>query len=361
MADVTLEAQGKRLDPTTLALLPPGVVSFIQTNEVASRYHLTQGRLIYRWNDEEQVNFTGQTRLIDARGDLGILIDQLQGLLTVDAIQRTTSEWPELKLNLQASSLRASERLIEPLTLDLHSTTQPGLLIIPQIKGQVYNGQLHGQGQVQLGENPGYSLQMTLQDAAVEAMIEPQSWQASQSRAQLDGSPYAAMAASLSLQGIPGNPDSRQGRGNIDIKQANLYQTPLALTLLQIISLALPTARSFDRAQASYVIDGDVVRFDNIRFETPSIALTGQGTMLFSTLELDLNFVTRRTTGPTLGPLGDLVSVIKDQILAIHVGGTLEQPVTQVKSFSGVGQSWSDVFKGKADTTTQPASRNARP
>jgi len=356
VADVTLEALGHRLDFTTLALLPPGVAAFIRSNEVSSRYHLTEGRLIYRWNDRERVNFTGLTRLIDAKADLGVPITDLQGQLSVSAVQHTDSEWPVVDLKLQAARLRAWERVIEPLSLEMYSNNdQPGLLVIPSIRGQVYDGQLLGQGQVQLGDQPGYSLQMTLQDAQVEAVIEPESWKDIAPRQALDGSPYAGLSANLTLQGVPNEPDSRQGRGEIDVKNANLYQSPFALRLLQIISLTLPTARSFDRARASYVIDGDIVRFDNIRFETPSLALLGQGTLRFSTTELNLDFVSRRTTGPTLGPISDLVSVIKDQIVAIHVGGTLEQPVTQVRSFSGVGQSWSDLFKGKsADTATSP-------
>lgn len=339
-----INATGKRFDPTTMALLPKGVSQFAKDVELDGGYELQNGKLLYQPRDEKTIDFKGQARLINAKASLGVTIEDFQGLMKIDTHQMANEEWPVVKVELEAARLTAADRLIEQLNAELHSTQTPGELVIPKIRGQIYNGQLLGEAQIQLGKDPTFKTQLTVQDAAVEAIVEPKKWETMAARDPLDGSPYAILSASLAMQGQPNVPESRQGRGKIDIRQANLYQTPFALTFLQLLSLALPTATSFDRARASYVIDGDVVRFDSIRFETPSLALAGTGTMHFSTMALDLNFVTRSTANPTFGPVSDLISVLKDEVVAIHVGGTVEKPVTSVKSFSGITKTWQDLF-----------------
>lgn len=357
-AVVDIDATGSRFDPTTIALLPKGVGKFAKDIELAGGYVLQNARLIYQPRDEENVVFKGQARLINAKASLGVAIEDMQGLMHIESRSLASEEWPTLKVKLEAARLTAAGRLIEQLKADLHSTDTPGELSIPQIRGQIYNGQLFGEAKIQMGKTPSFSTQLTVQDAAVEAVVEPAKWETMAARDPMDGSPYATLSASLAMQGQPDVPASRQGRGKIDIRQANLYQTPFALTFLQLLSLAMPTAKSFDRAQASYVIDGDVVRFDAIRFETPSIALTGQGTMHFSSQALDLDFVTRNTAGPSFGPMSDLVSVLKDEIIAIHVGGTIDKPVTSVKSFSGITKTWNDLFGSAKPDEKKPAASN---
>jgi hypothetical protein len=351
--DVTLGATGRRLDTTTLALLPDGLRTLVDSLELAGGYQLRNASLVYQPKAKDRLAFKGQLRLIDAKADLGVPIENLQGVMNVQASLKADEEWPRVKVDLQATRLKAQGRLIEQLQTSVESADEPGLLMIPNIQAHIYHGQLLGQGQVQLGDKPQYSLRLTVENAALAAVVEPDKWQTQPPHDPMDGTTYASLSASLSLQGTPDDVASRQGRGRIDVRQANLYQTPIAMALLQILNLTLPTASSFDRASASYIIDGDLVRFDTIRLETPSLALTGKGAMTFTTQKLDLDFVTRNTAGPHLGPLGDLVSVLKDQIVAIHVGGTLEKPVTSVKSFSGIGRTWNDLFSGQEHTSSE--------
>jgi hypothetical protein len=89
------------------------------------------------------------------------------------------------------------------------------------------------------------------------------------------------------------------------------------------------------------------VKFDSISFEAPSIHIVGGGEMEYHTLKLDLNLTTRNPNAMH-GPLTDIVAGIKNELIGIHVGGTLTEPKAQVKSFTGIKGSWEQVFGKKS-------------
>ena len=117
-----------------------------------------------------------------------------------------------------------------------------------------------------------------------------------------------------------------------------------ALALLQLINLTFPTAGAFNDASAQYLIDGDMVLFDSLVFGAPSVRLDGAGTMRLSTRQLDLQLRTSNPSGWDLGPLSDLIARIKDELISIHVDGTLEKPKARATSFRGTANSVSHIF-----------------
>ena len=158
------------------------------------------------------------------------------------------------------------------------------------------------------------------------------------------------LSAGLSLR-VPLDDDGQlQGRGIVTVRDALLYDRPITLALLQAANFALPNESSFDRASARYLIVGETVLFDDIRFEAPGFVISGTGSMAYPSTELNLHMVTHNPGALDLGPVSDLVRTFKDELLGIEVRGTLAEPQAGVVPLEGVFRSWGRVF---GDTRAQ--------
>ena len=152
------------------------------------------------------------------------------------------------------------------------------------------------------------------------------------------------LSASLAIEGEPGEdaPRHRSGRGNLEIRDAKIYEVPLEMGRLQIVNLSLPTASSFDRASASYLLYDDTVKFDSIAFEAPTVQIVGDGKMQYSTRALDLNLSSRNAGAIGLGPITDFIRFFKDELASIHVSGTLTDPKVDVRAFNSNMENWDE-------------------
>ena len=278
------------------------------------------------------------------------------GDLTVKAKSDGNTTWPHLDLRLDAQQVIAAGRVLDPLTVHLATNKQADQLNILLLEGSCYGGMLLGKGHVQLGNQGRYELELVLKDVALDAFTAPQtdenrqpSTSPASSDSGLDVESEGFLSANLMLEGSILDRTSRRGRGELEIRNADLYDVPLAVATLQILNLSLPMSRAFDRAWAQYLIQDDWVYFDLIQFQAPTIEIIGSGTMRYSNLELNLDMFTRNPTSPQFGPLSDLFTVFKDQLVSLRVTGTLDDPKPQIASFQGVRRSWSEVFGATRD------------
>ncbi len=351
--DLTFDARSERLGPVSRTVLPDAVLSVVDGLELNGTYDIRRARLVYEPDGEHPTfHFQGKAHLTDATATVGVPITQMNGQLEIRATREPHSSWPRVDLKFDAQRLLAARRLASPLSLHIVTADQPDRLAIQNLHGSCYGGTLLGSGEIHLGGQGLYQMTLVLQDVALNPFLYPEdhldpkrSPGMSEPEAP-DSSFTGVLAASLAIEGSSHEPTKRRGRGELEIRDANLYEVPLSLALMQILNLSLPASRSFDRASAHYLIDNDVVLFDSVRFEAPTIQIVGSGMMLYSTLELDLDLYTRNPAGPDLGPLSDLVGVFKDELLSIHVTGTLEDPAPSATSFRGFKRSWKALFGG---------------
>ncbi len=352
--DLTIDVAADHVCDTTRAVLPRAVNHAIDKLRFDGGYRVQDARLTleYPLDPSGAIDylFDGCVGLENAQAHMGVHLKDLTGDLTVRAEPGDGSAGPKLGLRLEAGSVLAGRRRISPLTVQVASTDQRGQLAIREILGGCYGGTLVGSGGVRLGPEGGYEVDLTLQGVAVGPFLHPDSAPRDQPSGPMGDTlehPSGVLSANLSLEGSTVNPGSRRGRGQLEIHGANLYDVPLAVATLQLMNLTLPTSRSFEKASARYLVQDDVVYFDLIQFYSRSIEIIGTGTMAYSNLGLNLDLFTRNPTGPEFGPLSDLYSVFKDELVSIRVTGTLDDPKPKLESFKGVKRSWRDVFGSK--------------
>lgn len=353
--DLTLNASNSDFTDTCRAAMPPYVARVIEGIELHGPYRLHDARLRWTPGDKGSLLFTGKVTLTRATATVGVPITDLSGEIDITASRAADAAWPSLDLKINAQSLRAAKRLISPLSLSIVSAKDPSALEIRDLMGDVYGGQFVGSGAIDLARGGRYRMAMTLQSARMDPFVYPDKYLAA-APAPTDGrpAPTGVLSAQLNIEGLPGDRRTTSGRGQLDVRNANMYELPMAMTLMQILNLSWPSSRAFDRASAQFALAGDDVRLDSVALEAPNLNIIGGGFMKYSTLALDLSLVTRNPRPVQLGPVGEIVSGVKDQFVNIRVTGTLDQPVTAVRSFNAISESWREIFGPGRKPEPQP-------
>jgi hypothetical protein len=143
------------------------------------------------------------------------------------------------------------------------------------------------------------------------------------------GETHAALNGRLFVQcdidGNLSNPESLAGQGKAWLRGANLYELPVMIRLLNLMSVR-PDQGAFDSADVEFSIDGDRIPINNLQLDGDLISMQGKGSVNFRQ-ELDLELVAnvgRR------GIVGALVRPFTQNSNAnwmrIEVGGTTSNP-----------------------------------
>lgn len=358
--DLDIDAQSDAFCETTRAVLPKAVVNALDALEIRGKYHLEKSHLTYLPKSKTKpatYAFNGQIHMEDATAHVGVPITQMTGKMKVNVSQQNADQLPQLKLELQLDRLFAADRLISPMTVHMDNHASDGqMLFIQQFSGQCYNGLLHGQGQVALDESSAFMVRLTLQNADYHPVIYPK-----QPREKVqpidDALDRPTLSADLTLSGLSeGKENKRSGRGSIAIRNANIYQFPLTMSIVQILNMASPTARQFNDADVQFLVDGNFINVENIELKSPTINIAGNGTLQYDTGALNLDMFTRNPGAPNLGPVTELMKMFKNELVGIHVGGTLENPVTSVKSLGGIRNTVTEIL-GKPIEKDKPDSQ----
>ena len=369
--ELVFDAESNHICEATRAMMPDIVLKSIDVLSLNGAYKIEGAHLVYTAAAPgdpslgSALDFRTTGQITDGRAQIGVPITDLEIQFGIIATKEPQSPWPRLDLHANAQQLRAAGRLIAPLSIGIASANRLDRLDLTQFQGSMYGGLLMGSGYVELGSSPAgkYSFHLIVQDAPLDPILHPQSYDMESLisvRATNPGSivhletpldwtdlETGRLSASLRLEASTDEDSTRRGRGELEIRDARLYEVPLALGLLQVLNFTVPASGAFDRASARYLIDGDTVIFDDIGFDAPTVEISGSGTMQYSNRKLDLTMFSSNPAGLDLGPISEMLDVFKNELVCIRVTGTLEKPQTKAESFSGIRRSWSTIFGQK--------------
>ena len=110
------------------------------------------------------------------------------------------------------------------------------------------------------------------------------------------------------------------------------------IALLKILSIRPPDQNAFSDATIDYRIEGEHIYFDRIDFPRRRDQLRGKGEMNFQS-QIGLTFYATVGRGELdLPVIKQVFSGAAQQIMLIHVDGTLQNPETRREALPGVSQ-----------------------
>ncbi len=357
--NLAFDVDAERIDATARAVLPAAVLTIIDKLAIQGPYRV-EGAHLLTWPTVKQgptMIFEGNMQLHDAHAQVGVPVTELDATLDMHVVTFADQPWPHTDIRIHNGRLRAADRLVERLSLTAATGDHPWLIELAGVRGSLYGGTLVGWGQLRMGKEAAFGFDLTLQEVELEPFLNPLDLAEFTDAGEADPASLSTrnmasglLSAGLTIRIPTDDPGQRQGRGVVTVRDAKLYDRPITLAVLQAVNLALPNESSFDRAAARYLIYGDTVQFDDIRFEAPAFVIAGTGTMDYPTTELNLRMVTHNPAAPDLGPVSALVRTFKDELLGIEVRGTLAEPQARVVSLEGFFRSWGRIF---GDTSAQ--------
>ena len=204
-----------------------------------------------------------------------------------------------------------------------------------RVTANFYGGQLISDCQISLGDTARFSLNSQLSGANLATLAT----EMVPGGRNLSGD----LSGNFQLRGSSRGAHTLQGAGTMQLRDGNVYELPLVLSLLKILSIREPDSTAFNKCDVDFKISGTHILFDQFNFHGDAISLLGKGEMDF---DHNLRMVFHAIIGndqlqlPIVRPLLGLAS---QQLLLLYVYGTLEDPKTTREALPGVRRAVEEI------------------
>lgn len=199
---------------------------------------------------------------------------------------------------------------------------------------------LHGHGTLDTGT---FHFDSKLSGADLTALLQDVGVDRATTRATCD--------AQLEFTGVPWNPQTYRGAGNIHLSNANLYQLPFMIRLLSLTPAAKNDDAAFDTADIRFTLDGDRIPL-TIECKGDLLRLKGEGWTNLRR-EIDLTLYTWVGRSAPVRELLDPVFESSYAMAMIEVGGTLDNPEMQRHPFPQLESTLQQIFPEVAQRRQQ--------
>jgi hypothetical protein len=203
------------------------------------------------------------------------------------------------------------------------------------ITANLWGGKLYADGWIVMGAEPRYAVGVRLIDAELARCAQD----LATGRQRLRGK----ILATADLTGRGRTRNTLAGGGSIQLTDGDVYELPVMFALLTLLSIRPPDQNAFSTAAINYRIEGEHIYFDRIDFEGDAVSLRSKdvGEMDFQS-QIRLTFYATVGRGELDLPLMPLFKQVfrgaAQQLLLIHVGGTLQNPEVSKDVLPAVGQ-----------------------
>lgn len=218
------------------------------------------------------------------------------------------------------------------------------------LTAQVFGGLLSTDASIDFEGDLPFRLQMRLEHGDLARIAQELAWKNPNVRGTAN--------AVVDLRGTPQGPHSWRGTGFVRLFEADIYEIPVMLALLKLVSIRRPDTTAFTSSDIDFRIQGEDIYLDRINFNGDAVSLKGHGEMNLDR-QIALQFYT--LVGQTeLRPpaLRALLRTASRQLLLIHVTGTLDEPQLTRDPLPLLKETLEQVFPELAE---RPASQRLPP
>jgi hypothetical protein len=354
-----LIATGVKVDHELMSALPNSMANSIRSVQFNGQVNL-QGNLRFgQYVDREQSQHDAHN-FFESQG-----IDLRYDSLGQQPEQTPFFEWRDLRIDLDGASiyvglpvknLRGSVTLTGQSTkhitqsvgqLDLDSTTIHDIQVTDMhgpiwfdqdrlnfgtfahtasqqlpatVSGDVYGGKVSWDAQFSLKEDQRFFVQATVADADLTQFAQDQM----PARSEISGRGFMTMQMGGSCKSL----HALRGNGNVKLRNAQIYQIPVILSLLKILSVSEVNRTAFNESNIDFTLQGEDIDLQRIELIGDAVSLIGNGKLDLSR-NIDLNFYTVVGRNRLEIPLvSQLYKAGSQQILLLRVDGTLDNPQT---------------------------------
>ncbi len=205
------------------------------------------------------------------------------------------------------------------------------------LTARVFGGQMTLDGQFLMQKRRPYDVQLALTGASLVDLLQ-------QFRGRAAGDLRGKLEGNLRLRGEAQATHARRGSGVVRLREASLYELPVVVALLSVLSLKSPDRTAFEQADIDFRVEGDQILLDRIDLVGNAITLKGRGWANFQQ-EILLDFYSLVGRDEYQIPLLRYVlAEASKRILEIRVAGTLSDPRVQGTAFPELDETLRRLF-----------------
>jgi len=194
-----------------------------------------------------------------------------------------------------------------------------------RFSARVAGGRLLADGGFEAGPAGRFAVAASLGDADVGRLVTEATGAAHRYAGRLQGV--------VEVSGSRAGTHSLAGRGQVRVRDADIYELPLVVALLKILRVRAPDRNAFSSSVVDFRIEGPRAYLDSIELSGDAISLVGAGEVDFDT-NLRLTFRSIMGEAETQLPvMKRVMGGASGQFLLVHVDGTLAEPVTSTEAF----------------------------
>jgi hypothetical protein len=200
-----------------------------------------------------------------------------------------------------------------------------------RMTARMYGGAIVADGWLDLGgADPRFQVNATLNRADLAEFAR----QVMPGQRKMSGEAIAQ----VELRGRPTNINDLSGSGSIQLRNANIYELPLMVSMLKILSTVPPDATAFTSSDIDFRVQGEHLYVERMELNGDAISLLGNGEVgLNRQINLAFYAVVGRDESRPLA-MRNLLGSASRQVMQIHAEGTLDQPSVRREAFPAVNQ-----------------------
>ncbi len=194
-----------------------------------------------------------------------------------------------------------------------------------RVSARVAGGTLLIDGSVAAGEGGGFAVAAALAEADLERLAGDTLAAAHPYRGRVFGS--------VEVSGSRVGTHSLAGRGQVRLRDADIYELPLVVAMLKMLRIKAPDRSAFGSSDVDFRIEGPRAYLDNIELSGDAISLVGNGEVDFDS---NVHMTFRSIMGDSATQLPAMKRVLggaSGQFMLIHVDGTLAHPEMTSEAF----------------------------
>jgi len=272
-------------------------------------------------------SFSGLIRFRGLNMKLPAGLADLHGQLLVG--EGTLGEGLAIRGAILDGTLVAFGRLVEGLALNLE--IDPFHVRLGEVVGRFYDGSLKGEVQIHLAEPGAFRIRLRAEDVDLGKFLRGDRPAEDPLAGRVD--------AALEIESPSGKAVDMAGRGEIRVREGELFEIPFFRTILSVLGAVTPIrARPrFRNAWIDFEIRGETIDVKRMHLSTPVSDIYGSGTAsIYGDLDLVINpQVTRLIDLPRLLDI-PVLSAIRNlwhrMVYEVRVVGTVQSPNLRLRA-----------------------------
>jgi hypothetical protein len=225
----------------------------------------------------------------------------------------------------------------------------------PHLTASAYGGTIYGDFWIVRGQPSNFALRAYVTGADLARIALEHAAGRQSVSGKLD--------AALELVGTTEGVRSLAGQGAAELRDANIYELPLMVSLLKVARLQPVDGTAFTTADCRFRIQADHVYFDPLNFNGDAISLLGKGEIDFDR-NVALKFRSRAGREDALRTIPfvtDLIRGASQQFVMLNVTGTLDNPDIRSEPLPAVTEALQEIGQGlqEAAPGSRPSPRGA--